>query len=147
MKYLILALLMASCNKSSIVVPEKSCTVTESRVMCPDGTYYEIPQPIPDSNDVVLSIYNVEKGHCIEVAVNIYVENLSNGNIFDVYYNDSCSDDRGEYCDNVQTSFGSSGDYGHGGRGSSTVCWAGNTQVSGVKNKGGSINIYVIGFR
>lgn len=73
----------------------------------------------------------VEDGRCQEVAPGIYVENIDGGLFFDVYYNALCEDARGEFCDNVEPSYGSTGNFGRNKPGGAEVCWAGNTMISG----------------
>lgn len=89
----------------------------------------------------------VAPGQCRKVARGIYVENIQNGRLFDVYSNSSCSDRDGEYCDNVVPGEGSTGKLDEY-EGSATVCWAGRkTQISGMKRSDGSLLIYLLKFR
>lgn len=74
---------------------------------------------------VVYSEVSVPAGQCVQVADGVWVENIQNGRLIDVYMNDQCADNLGEYCDNVVPSYGRSGrldDYPHTGSG--TTCWA-----------------------
>lgn len=73
----------------------------------------------------------VAKNECKKVLDGIWVESINNGEFFDVYYNDSCKDSLGEFCDNVESSYGSSGKFGSQTKGSGSVCWANDIQISG----------------
>lgn len=100
-----------------------------------------------DGEDAVL-MYNVTlpKGACMEIAPEIWAENIHSGEVFDVYYNDQCTDAQGEYCDNVATSYGHSGHLGNTEPGSSSVCWVDYYQFSGVRLDNGDIKVYVLEF-
>lgn len=96
-------------------------------------------------DNVVLSTDIAEPGECKEVYPDVYVENIRNGYVFDVYANAECKDRLGEYCDNVvpvNDATGRVDDY----RGSGTVCWANNLQISGVKLDDNSIKVYILEF-
>lgn len=97
------------------------------------------------SDAVSLTKINAPKNKCTKVSDNIWVENIQNGKVFDVYSNSNCADNQGEYCDNVVPSNDKTGkveEY----RGSGTVCWSGNIQLSGVKQDNGDILIYMLDF-
>lgn len=127
------------------IQPEPCTTTTEATgvvITCPDGTVSEIPFPADgqdgadgidgeDGEDaVVYSEVPVPAGQCVEVADGVWVENIQNGRLIDVYMNDQCKDSLGEYCDNVIPSYGRSGrldDDPHPGSG--TTCWADNLLI------------------
>lgn len=101
-----------------------------------------------DGAGTVINTVSVSKGQCVEVATGIWVENIQ-GNLFDVYSNPSCSDNQGEYCDNVSPSFGKSGSLEQDSlKGSASVCWAGDIMISGSKESKNSneIDIKVVSF-
>lgn len=89
----------------------------------------------------------VPKNSCVEVLEGIWAENIR-GEVFDVYFNDSCADVQGEYCDNVLPSYPESGsvDSRHH-EGSGTICWAGDIRVSGSLESDDSITVRVEDFR
>lgn len=126
----------------------KGCYIQGTKLICPDGSEYDLPVEGTDPDETPINLTNkiVPKHACMEVAPGLYVENIRNGEIFDVYYNASCSDSQGEYCDNVATSYGSSGRIGAGEPGSSTVCWVNDIQLSGVKKDNGDITLYILEF-
>lgn len=101
---------------------------------------------------VVLGEVLVKKNTCTQIGPNIWAQNISNGYVFDVYSDSSCSDyengDLKEYCDNVATSFGSynGGQVGNTLPGSSTLCWVEKTQYSGVRQLNGDILIKALDF-
>ena len=155
-----LAGVVAACSNSRFEAVEYQCTVKNNTVVCPDGSQLVLPEPEPgqdgrdgvdgapgqDGEDaVMLSIYKVPKGACTKVGKNLYVENIRSGQIFDVYMNDQCSDRLGEYCDNVEPSFGSSGVLGENKPGGAEVCWADNRMVSG-ERIGDDLKIRVLDF-
>jgi len=110
-----------------------------------DGSDGAVGQPGQDA--VTLTQTTVPKGSCSEVSPGIYVESIRNGTLFDVYLNDKCADNQGEYCDNVIPSFGRSGRLDPNKHpGSATVCWAGNIQISGSLQSDNSLLIYVLDF-
>lgn len=50
----ILCLLLAACGTSNGVLPDtQTCTIFEYVMMCPDGTEYELPEPVDEPVDVV----------------------------------------------------------------------------------------------
>jgi len=59
---------------------------------------------------------------CSEVLPGIFVQNLQQGQIFDVYLEKTCDDETQEVCDNVATSSGGRNPFGVGNSGSSTTC-------------------------
>ena len=78
---------------------------------------------IDGEDGVILTNVKVLANTCTQVADRIWIENIQNGRIYDVYANENCRDSEGEFCDNVVASFGSSGvlsDTNH--QGSATVC-------------------------
>lgn len=99
---------------------------------------------VDGSAPIVVTSVNVPDGQCVQIAQNIWAENIHNGEIFDVYYNDQCKDSLGEYCDNVVPSEGSTGSV-NPYQGSGTVCWADNYQISGSRD-GNDILVRVIEF-
>ena len=142
----------------------KSCKVRDAPngavIECEDGTTVLIKdgQDGQDGQDgvdgkdgqdgqdgVVLTTVKVKANKCTQVYNGIWVENINNGTLFDVYYNPSCSDNQGEYCDNVLPSFGISGSVDeeeHAGSG--TTCWADNVEIQGYKNNRNSKDILVM---
>jgi len=99
---------------------------------------------------VVLTKSTVKKNSCSKIDTGLYVENIRDGIVFDVYMDSSCSDRVGgvlnEYCDNVQTQYGNVGSLGQGEAGSATVCWVGLKQLSGVRLSNGDIEIRILDF-
>lgn len=73
----------------------------------------------------------VGKNECKKIVDGIWVESINNGEFFDVYKNDMCKDSHGEFCDNVESSYGRSGKFGSQTKGSGSVCWADDVQISG----------------
>lgn len=163
MKFLAISYLifiLASCgepgyNVARLVKVETTCTVkkgaTEAFVECTDGSKFPIGQAGQDGQDgedgVVLLKSLVAYKSCTQVLPGIYVEAIEDGEFFDVYSNDTCDDSRGEYCDNVQTSYGSSGTYGQNEEGNGTVCWAEDNQITGKRDKStGDIEVYILSF-
>lgn len=141
-----------------------SCSVQSitngARITCTDGTQASITngsngsdgsdgaagQDGQDGQDaVVLSTVKVPANSCTQVARDIWVENIQNARVFDVYSNDKCRDSKGEYCDNVLASFGNSGlldETDHPGSG--TTCWANNIQIQGHKDQNNDILVKVL---
>ena len=106
------------------------------------------PSHDQEGSDAVLLIKaTVDAGQCSEIYPGVYAENINNGEFFDVYYNDMCKDSAGEYCDNVQTSYGSSGTFGSNKVGNGTVCWADDLMITGVRDvNDGSIEVRILDF-
>lgn len=128
---------------------KQSCTISGSFIVCPDGSSIEIKNGKDGVNGADSSIVTrstVDVAECKEIYQGVYAEYIDGGNFFDVYYNDSCSDSLGEYCDNVKTSYGSSGTFGKDGYGSGDVCLANDLIVIGGKNDLDQIEITVIKF-
>ncbi len=140
--------LVTACGNSKFEAVEYQCKVVDQIIICPDGSELELPAPVAgtpgqdgsdgkdgeDGDDaVLLTQVKVEKNTCTKVADGVYVESIRNSQFFDVYSNDSCKDALGEYCDNVEPSYGSTGQFGENQRGGAEVCWAGNRMVSGEK--------------
>lgn len=163
--FLSIVLILAGCSQSRYVYKKpQECTVVDTdngaQVSCPDGTEVFIP----DGNDgvdgsdgadgidgsdgvdaVLLTKEILPAGSCTEVQPGIWAENISNGEIFDLYYNDQCSDSLGEYCDNIATIEGSTGSV-NAGQGSGTICWIDNLQFSGVRLDNNDIEVYILDF-
>lgn len=99
-----------------------------------------------DGQDAVIYITTVVlAGNCSEVAPGIWVENIRNGKLLDVYYNDTCSDASGEYCDNLVPSESRTGRL-KAYKGSGTVCWAESTQISASKLDNGAVKVHLLNF-
>lgn len=164
---IIMSLLLINCGRARLKVSslDSGCIATEVEegtiINCGDGDFLiEDGQDGSDGKDgvdgidgqpgedaVVLTKTTVTKGSCTEVSPGIYVENIKDGKLFDVYLNDKCQDNLGEYCDNVIPSFGRSGQLNESRHpGSATVCWAGNIQISGSRQGDKSLLIYVLNF-
>lgn len=147
----LLLMLTIGCGRkgTNTVTEYVSCSVTETAIVCPDGTSTPLPSDGQDGIDgktpIIAARTVVLANQCTEVSPGIYVENIQNGKIFDVYHNDQCADAQGEYCDNVSPSFGSSGQFGPGQPGGGDICWAENLMVSGSKD-GNDLIITVIDF-
>jgi hypothetical protein len=160
-KYLLPLLFLTGCETNDVVFrdqePQGGCSITEvpegalincgdGDVLISDGSDGEAGQDGTDGKDaVILDIYQVKPGACTQVGQDIWIENIQNGRVFDVYSNDQCKDSKGEYCDNVvpvDDRTGRVDEY----RGSGTVCWANNKQISGVKMDNNDIMIYVLEF-
>lgn len=124
---LIILLSLVSCgsddgyNLNAHLKKPTNCTVAGNEIVCPDGTRLQIPEP--SGGRVLFSQAKVGEGECFEVYPGLFVENIKNGTLMDVYYNNLCKDDLGEYCDNVETSFGDSGTFGNNQYGAGEVCW------------------------
>ena len=130
--FIVLMLLTACGEKKEIVTIDGACTIEDTHIVCPDGSKHPLPQDGRDGADGgYLTSTVVPRNSCTEVLPGLFVESIMGGSFFDVYYNDTCSDVRGEYCDNMEPSFGSSGDFGHNKPGGAEVCWADNRMVSG----------------
>jgi hypothetical protein len=157
MKTLLLAtfgtLLLTSCGKDSgnafvqTVTEEndQGCSVSKvelgTLIKCSDGTETLILDGKDGENGedgktpLMHTKTTIGKNECKKVLDGIWVESINNGEFFDVYSNDVCSDSLGEFCDNVEASYGSSGTFGSQKRGSGSVCWADDVQISGSLNK------------
>jgi hypothetical protein len=144
---------------TAVNVPPQVCSIQDGMIVCPDGTSALLPSNGQDGADgvdgadgkdgvnaVIYSQTVVDANTCTEVGNGLYVENIQQGRIFDVYFNDQCRDNLGEHCDNVAPSFGSSGQFGDGGIGSGDVCWADRRQVSGERIANGGLLIRVLEF-
>ncbi|PCI45839.1 MAG: hypothetical protein COB41_00175 [Proteobacteria bacterium] len=143
---LLIPFILLSCNRFKKET-SLSCSVSNNEIVCPDGSSYPLPSNGVDGKDsVILTTMTLEKGSCTQVMSGLYVENILSGLIFDVYSNDQCKDSLGEHCDNVETSYGSSGQFGQGSAGPSSVCWIDNIQLSGVKLSNGDILLYILDF-
>lgn len=102
--------------------------------------------PGEDGQDAAVLLKKLAKANrCTSILPGMYIENIQNGEVFDVYFNDSCDDSQGEYCDNVVPSEATTGKVDQY-RGSGTVCWADNYQISGVKQTNGDILVYILEF-
>ena len=84
-------------------------------------------------NGVVLSDTLVLENQCTKVADGIWVQNIRSGEVFDVYSNNQCRDALGEFCDNVEPSFGTSGSVGADQDGGGEICPVNNQLVYGEK--------------
>lgn len=147
-------ILTVGCGNAEFQAVEYQCKIVDNIVVCPDGSQLELPEPAAgapgqDGSDgkdgqdgtdgadgedaVLLTQVKVEANTCTKVGDGLYVESIRNSQFFDVYSNDSCKDALGEYCDNVEPSYGSTGQFGENQRGGAEVCWAGNRMVSGEK--------------
>ena len=100
---------------------------------------------IDGQSPIIVTQAKVPAGQCVEVAENIWVENIHNGAIYDVYYNDECKDSKGEYCDNVEPSFGNSGRLGPDKPGGGEHCLIETTFISG-QRYGNDLSIVVMEF-
>lgn len=137
--YVVALLTLTACGNSSFTAV-KTCTITDTQIVCPDGTAINLPvdgQPglpgAPGQDAVILTEHKVPANSCTKIRDGLYVESIRNSQIFDVYSNDKCKDSLGEYCDNVEPSFGSSGQLGPNQPGGGEICWAGRTMVAGEK--------------
>ncbi len=84
------------------------------------------------------------KGSCTQIpGEQVWVENVR-GQLLDVYYNDKCADNLGEYCDNVVPSFGRSGVLSNTNpQGSGTSCVFNNLEITGHKDSKSATDIEV----
>lgn len=159
--YLLLGLvlvLMTGCGDAEFeAVGEtepQTCSIQGNKIVCPDGTMTDLPSDGQDGTDgkdgqnaVILSVVKVAANKCVQVAPGVYVENIRSGNFFDVYSNDECKDSLGEFCDNVEPSQGSTGEFGDNRQGGAEVCWtSNNVQVSGSVDNNGDLLIRVLEF-
>lgn len=144
--------MLAACGRAKFQgVEQKTCSIENNQIVCPDGTTAPLPQDGRDGTDgedaVLYSEVKVAPGKCTQVASGVFVENIRNGDVFDVYYNDKCQDRLGEYCDNVEPSEGSvGGQLGDNRPGGAEVCWAMHRQVSGERSSNGNLLIRVLEF-
>lgn len=99
---------------------DTTCTVVNNTITCPDGTNITI------EDQIEITKTELNLNGCQAISHGLFVEVIRNGEIFDVYTDSSCSDRKNgilnEVCDNVQPSFGNSGQLGFNKPGSSTVC-------------------------
>lgn len=148
---------LVACSNAEFEAVEYRCTISGQTITCPDGSELVIPEP-QDGTDgtdgrdgedgedaVLLTKKTVKTGECTEVAAGVYVENIKKGLVFDVYMNDKCQDKLGEFCDNVEPSYGSTGLLGENKPGGAEVCWADNRMLSG-ERVGDDLLIRVLDF-
>lgn len=153
-------LTMTACGTASFQVANKpvnptQCDIVDDYVVCDNGITFPSPSNGQDGTDgsngndgvdgiagtdgqdgenaVILSQVKVAANSCTQVAKGIWVESIQNSTFFDVYYNSECQDAKGEFCDNVEPSEGSTGQFGENKRGGAEVCWADNVQISAEK--------------
>lgn len=143
-----LSLVMAACGRSSFTTI-KTCYVEGEEFVCNDGTTVPFPEdgaPGQDGEDaVLLTEHKVEANKCVKIADDLYIENIQNGLIYDVYMEPGCNVEATEYCDNVEPSFGGRTSLGENQPGGAEVCWAGNRMISGEK-VGNDLLIRVLDF-
>lgn len=148
---IIMSMFLVNCMqraKFTTSEPENECSIVEvdgGAIIDCNGEKVVIEDGSDGQDGVLLTRVNAPKNKCTEVADGIYVENIQNGRLFDVYLNDKCKDKDGEFCDNVvpvEDRTGQLDEY----VGSGTVCWANNTQISGVKQDNGDILVYMLEF-
>lgn len=166
---LIVLLTLISCGSDSgsdlnaRLYETDSCEITDqgtyTEVVCSDGSKLQVPhgkdgQDGTNGSDgangapgALLSTVTVDDNQCKQILPNVWVENISGGTIFDVYYNATCADADGEYCDNVMAQYGSSGQLGSNKPGSGTHCWVDNYFISGVRLTGSQIKINIVTFQ
>ena len=89
-------------------------------------------------NAVLLSSKTIAPGECAQIGVGIWAENINKGQLVDIYYNDSCDDKLGEFCDNLLPA--------NGKKGSGTMCWVGNVQISASYGENGAVTVYSLDF-
>ena len=118
-----------------------NCSISNNVITCPDGTQVQVNQ-----DQVLLTETKVPNNTCTQVTQGVFVENIQNGKIFDVYSNSMCVDTSGEFCDNVKPSYGSSGQFGENKRGNGTVCSFGNLLLFGEK-VGNDLIIKIVEFK
>lgn len=111
-------------NNAVIYKTPEPCTVEGYTVTCPDGTTVTLPEPEDGVDAVLLTTVDISNYlTCSQIYPGIWAQNLiDDGEVFDVYYNDTCDDHLGEYCDNIKYS-----DEDQAGQ----VCWVDNLQISG----------------
>lgn len=150
---LILLLSLVSCGNNdgyhinAHLNKATTCVIENNFIVCPDGSKLEVKSGNDGKDGIVPLIQiNVAAGSCTEVYPSVYVENINHGEIYDVYYNDQCTDSLGEYCDNVETSYGSSGTFGSNKKGNGGVCWADKLFITGSQEDDDSITIRVMDF-
>lgn len=158
MKSLILitaALMLTACSDAKFSSVDNGCDIVEveggAEVTCDNETVFlpdgQNGDDGSDGDDAAnLTKVTVPANSCTKVAPGLWVENIQNGKFMDVYANDQCKDNLGEYCDNVEVSYGSTGQFGENKRGGAEVCWAGDIQVSGSKLDNGDIKVFVLIF-
>lgn len=126
-----------------------SCGISRTEyveVIGPPGQDGAPGQDGRDGKDAALLIKKMAPANsCTNILPGIWVENIQNGRVFDVYFNQNCADAQGEYCDNVVPVEAATGSV-NPGQGSGSLCWAGNYQFSGVLQDNGDIMVYVLMF-
>jgi len=133
---------LAACSSEfNSYDPSKDCDLAPVEngvsIVCADGTVQTVTNGQDGTNgldgadgqdgidgDPGLTKYSMQvpANECKQVAPDVWVENIRNGEFFDVYSNAHCEDRQGEHCDNVLPSFGSSGTFGTNGNGDGTLC-------------------------
>lgn len=166
------SILLASCGKNVgnafiKVEDKKGCTVTQILngvlIKCDDGSETIVYNGANGKNGIdgadgvdgqdgstplVHTKVVVAKNECKKILDGIWVESISNGEFFDVYYNDMCKDSHGEFCDNVESSYGRAGTFGSQTKGSGSVCWANDVQISGALDTNSKeLTIHAITFK
>lgn len=133
-------------GEDSVSTHTVSNTYTEKAIPGPRGAQGEPGQDGIDGNDAVIySNVIVIANSCIEVSSGIWVENIRNGQLLDVYYNEYCSDSSGEYCDNLVPSEAKTGSIKQY-KGSGTICWAESTQISATKLEDEAVKVHLLQF-
>ena len=126
-----------------------SCSIQGNQLVCTDGTSIDLPEdgaPGRDGSDgAILTEHKVPANKCVKLAEDLYVENIRNGQVYDVYEEPGCNVEATEYCDNVEPSFGGHNPLGPNQPGGAEVCWAGKRMLSGEK-VGNDLHIRVITF-
>lgn len=148
---------LTACGTARFEAVEYQCKIEDNKVVCPDGSELVL-EPGLDGTDgkdgsdgkdgenaVIVTVTNVPKNSCTKVAEGLYVENIKEGRFYDVYLNDKCQDKLGEYCDNVEPSYGSTGQFGENQPGGAEVCLAGSRMVVG-ERVGKDLSIRVFDF-
>jgi len=111
------------------------CTLLDGTVTCPDGSSLTITEP---RDEISYISTNIAHNSCSPVSNGLFVESIHNSEFFDVYKDKSCQDrvngQLNEVCDNVEPSYGATGQFGSNKAGASEVCVYNNLLIFGIRN-------------
>jgi len=139
----VIAMLFVGCGETEkVILSGSDGAVGAAGINGTDGV-----DGLDGADAAVLTRVIVGSGNCEQVAPGFWAESIHGSTIFDIYTSATCSDSSGlEQCDNVETSFPTSGTTGASGPGGGEVCWSDNIQFSGVKLANGDLEVYVLDF-
>ena len=150
-KLIIIASIFAmGCTKKEFLTVNDSCSVEGTKIVCADGTNYDLPtyeapEPVEQPDPIIIEkikqrFITVGLGKCQKVVDGVYIQNNSNGAEFDVYYNKTCEDSLGEYCNNTKTQNPASLS------GKAELCFVNNLEMTAIKNTNKSIKVRILEF-